>query len=257
VAFFEFSCLLSATSGSGRSGGSTTLGTHSLAPVADISTLYLWHTNETSNLHEGSGEEGNTNHQSPAGHDRETVNDPTKGNGKTSLSKHTVERMEEALIGSVLLESLVGNNLDKVLSRNGGAVHGEVVDSGGRSGLIGKRLGKLDVDDAGGTGTPCIAQLRFLLAVQATELRTAGDSGEKGDSLGPLDVGAVAHAEASAVAAGGVDHPVLDTGAGGCGAGLQDLVVVFLCQVGDGELLDLAGGGVDGVGDARCGRGCC
>jgi hypothetical protein len=114
--------LLSATGGSGGSGGSTTLGTHSLAPIADISILYLWRMSEASNLHEGSGEEGNTNHQSPAGHDGETVDDPTKGNGKTSLSKHTIERVEEALIGSVLLESLVGNNLDKVLSGDSGAV---------------------------------------------------------------------------------------------------------------------------------------
>jgi hypothetical protein len=258
VRSFEVCRLLGTTSRGGGSGGSTTLGTHSLAPVIMLVFLSLVHVIEGSGLHEGSREEGNTNHQSPARHDRETVNDPTERNTETSLSKNTVERVEESLVGSLfLLESLDGGHLDKVLSGDSGTVQRQVVDSSGRSGLIGKRLGKLDVDDAGSTGTPCIAQLRFLLAVQTTELGTSGDDRELGDGLGPLDISAITHAEASAVAAGGVDHPVLDAGAGSCGARLQDLVVVLLCQDGDSEFLCLAGGGVDGVGDARGGRGCC
>jgi len=161
--------------------------------------------------------------------------------------------VEEALVGSALLEEgLLGSDGNKVLGGNGGAVQGEEVDGSGRGGLVGKRLGKLNVDDTGSTGTPSVAQLRLLLTVQTGELRSAGDGGEERNSLDPLFVGAVAHAEASTVAASGVDHPILNTGAGGSGARLHDLEVVLLGQVGDGELLNLAGGGIGGVGDTRC-----
>ena len=59
-----FVALLSATGGGGRSGGST-LGSHSLAPIAEYQYIVSCDISEgqwEKNLHEGSREEGNANH---------------------------------------------------------------------------------------------------------------------------------------------------------------------------------------------------
>lgn len=108
-------------------------------------------------LHESSGEEGNANHHGPARNKAKVVHGPAKGNVKAELGELAVERVEDALVRSLLLVLLLGVKGCNLGGCDRGTVQGDVVDGCGRCGLVGKVVRELHVEDAGRANSPGIA----------------------------------------------------------------------------------------------------
>lgn len=216
------------------------------SPIKDQKAIYI---------HELPAEEGDTDHEGPAGNLGESPDGPAERDVKTVLSERAVERVEEALVGCGLLVRLFNVDGGDLRSGDGGAVDVDGADGRGGSSLVGEWLRELHVEDLGRADTPGVAEDTVLVAVQVGEVGRVGSGGEEGDTAVEGRLRLFAHAEASGIAASHVDHPFLNTRAGSGRAGLDELLVVGKGQLRHLDVGDLCGGGIDGVW-YRLDRGC-
>ena len=200
-------------------------------------------------LHDVPADKADTDHESPARDLGEAPNSVTDGDVQAVLGERAVEGVEDALVGLGLLVRLLKVDGGDLGGGDCGAVDVDGADGRGGRALVEKRLGKLQVEDTGRADGPGVAEDTVLVAVQVCEVGRVRGGREEGDTAIEGLLGLLASSKAGGIAAGDKDHPLLDAGAGGRGAGLDELLVV-----GEGELLDLdvgdlCGGGVDRVGD--------
>jgi hypothetical protein len=116
---------------------------------------------EEEDSHHGAATKRHNKHEEPVGNQVHSPHEVAKGNGKTELSKLSVEGVE---VGACVVEELIlvtsGVEVDKGVGSGSGQVESLAVD------LDGRRLGKhLEDVEAGGTGRPGIAEDRLVVAV--------------------------------------------------------------------------------------------
>lgn len=104
-------------------------------------------------LHEGTAEEADADHEHPAGDGANAVDEVAKGQSQVVLGDPAVDGVESSLVGRDLLEFLLGVDLVELLWRDSGGVHVDDVQGGGEALLVdGLGLGNLVVVDGGSTG---------------------------------------------------------------------------------------------------------
>jgi len=135
-------------------------------------------------LHHGTAEETDTNHEQPAGNSTKTPDDVAKRDVELVLSEPAVNGVERTLVDRSLLVSLLGVDLVDGLGGDGGGVQ---VDSAERSrstllagGLL---LGDLVVLHGGSAGGPSGAKDLVGFAVQVSKVRGGGINREEKDGF--------------------------------------------------------------------------
>lgn len=199
-------------------------------------------------LHDVAADERDADHESPAGNLGEAPDSVANGNVKAVLGERAVEGVEEALVRSGLLVGLLKVNSGDLGGGDGSAVEREDANSGSRSALVSERLGKLDVQHTRRADAPGVAENAVLVAVQVCEVGRVGSGGQESDTAIEGLLRALAQAEACCIAASNEDHPVLTAGAGRCGAGLNEILVVGKSQGRHLNVGNLCSGGIDRVG---------
>jgi hypothetical protein len=138
------------------------------------------------NSHHGAAAERHNKHEEPVGNQVHSPHEVAKGNGKTELSKLSIEGVE---VGAGMAEELIlvtsGVEVDKGVGSGSGQVESLAVD------LDGRRLGKhLENVEAGGTGRPGIAENGLVVAVQVGHMRGVIEERKLGSGLveGLLDI---------------------------------------------------------------------
>lgn len=198
-------------------------------------------------LHESPGEEGNTNHHSPAGNETEAPDGVPEWDTETELSKLTVKWVEVSLVRDLLLVLGLGVDGSNLSSGDRGSVKRENVDIGGGLGLVCLRVGELHVQDSWGTKSPGVAENRVGLAAQDGHVRRVGRCGDEGDRLVELGFGVAAETEAGLVASGQEEHEVLGSRRGSRSARSEDLLVVLQSNAVNSQVGDLCSAGIDRV----------
>lgn len=157
--------------------------------------------------------------------------------------------MEDALVRCGLLVRLLKVDGCDLGGSDRGAVDVDGTDGRGGCALVEERLGKLHVEDTRRADGPGVAEDTIQVAVQVCEVGRVGRGREEGHAAVEGLLSALAGTEAGGIAAGNIDHPFLNAGAGSRGAWLDKVLVVGEGQLRDLDVGDLCGGGVDRVGD--------
>lgn len=132
-------------------------------------------------LHDGPAEEGDDDHGEPRGHLGEAPQNVGDRDGELVLGEEAVEWVPVALIRGGLLVLAVNDKLLEGLGGGGGAVQGDIADSGRGSRLVGKGLGDLEVVQRWRADRPRVAKDGFLVAVDGSKLggvRLGGEDGQ-------------------------------------------------------------------------------
>jgi hypothetical protein len=133
-----------------------------------------------SNSHKRPADERDQDHRQPGRHLGKSPEDPRDRDSQVVLLKRSVEGVEDALVRRRVLELTVNNELLDGLGGGRCAVQGEEARSGGRSGLVGQRLGDGKVVDGWRADGPRVAENWFIIAVENGELGSVGLRGKEG-----------------------------------------------------------------------------
>lgn len=156
--------------------------THATAPNSDISFEHF--PTMRVNLHKGTAEETDTDHERPAGDGTNAEDGVANGNVQAVLGEPAVGGVHGALVGGHFLKVLLGVDLVELIWGYGGGVHVDDVERSRQALLaLGLGLGHLEVEDGGGAGRPGRAKNAIVLAVQQTEVRGGRIGGEKEDGF--------------------------------------------------------------------------
>lgn len=256
-------------------GGSSTRGIACRARTTAPNSEVRQETKQTArvDLHHGTAEETDADHEQPAGNSAEAPDDVSQRDIELVLGEQAVNGVERTLVRRNLLIGLLGVNLVDSLGSDGGRVEVDGAE-GSESALLASRLflGDLVVLHGWGAGGPGGAQNLVGFAVQVSEVRGGGVSREEEDGFlvimvrshfgvktrrgivlikrayleGLLGLGATT--ETGLVATSGEDQPVLFLGAGS-----EDALIVVHGYRGDALLRDLLGQLLD-RGDGSCCR---
>ena len=121
-------------------------------------------------LHECSAQETNSDHRKPRRHLRQAPRNIGDRKAQVILSQETIKRVPNTLIRLSLLICLLGAKRHDVRGSNGGTVEGNVANSRCRARLIGERTRDRHVIDGRRSGSPGVAEQRFVLAVKDGEV---------------------------------------------------------------------------------------
>jgi hypothetical protein len=137
-------------------------------------------TRQEKNSHEGTAEQGDTNHEHPARDGTETPDEVAQGNVQVVLGKPAIDGMQSTLVGGDIMIHLLPVDLVDLIGSDGSRVEIEDVERSGRLYLadLGS-LGNLIVEDGGSAGGPDGAQDGGRLAVHETEVRRDGIRSEQ------------------------------------------------------------------------------
>lgn len=120
-------------------------------------------------LHDGSADERNANHEGPARNSGENPKEVSNRLGDAILGQRAIEWVEGTLIRSSLLPRLSEMNLSEGLDVGGRDIHWEDPD------IDRRRLGGcVEYPEAWGTGSPAVTEYRLVVAVQVGKVWRIG-----------------------------------------------------------------------------------
>lgn len=167
---------------------------------------------ESIDLHHGSAEERNANHEQPARNDSENPENVTEGHSEAVLGERAVKWMEVALIKRLVLVLLGRKEISEGLHAGGGSVQALDVDVNWR-----RWCGDLDDPQRWGTGSPAIAEHWLVVAIEVCEIWRGWVDGPESSSLVECGLYTSAVTEASLVSSSDKNPPLLRS----CACGLD------------------------------------
>ncbi len=188
--------------------------------------------------HDSSAQEGDTNHEHPAGNNSEEPENISKRNSKTVFGELAIEWVEPTLVWGDLLpvSSLV--EVDESLGSSGGEVHvfGSDINRRGRS-------RNTEEPESRRARSPSIAENGLRIAVEVREMRRSRINAPEKGSLVERGLDLLALSEAGLVASGYQNPPFFWLRAGGLDARADGVLPVCQSEYVEGLASDFGSGG--------------
>jgi len=163
-------------------------------------------------LHHGSAEERNANHEQPARNNSENPENIAEGHSDAVLGERAIKWVEVAFIERLVFVFLGSKKISEGLHTGGGSVQALYADVNWRG-----RCGDLHNPERWGASSPAVAEYWLVVAIEVCEMWRSWVDGPKSSSLVECGLYTSAVTEAGLVSSSDENPPLL----GSCACGLD------------------------------------